>query len=177
MMNQDQELKIQAFLDGELSEREARDVQQWLASDAQAQALVTELRTTTSYLKGNEPALALPETREFYWNKIQREIERQEAAPATAARLPFWIAWRRYFAPMAGVAAVTMLVVFSMKINDIGLTDGPNGHLAEIENLSEHSSSLSFRSQKENMFVVWVYNKDQKNDETDMDSMDDTIVQ
>jgi len=176
-MNQDQELKIQAFLDGELSEREARDVQQWLASDAQAQAIVTELRTTTSYLKGNEPAVVLPETREFYWNKIQREIERQEVAPATGARLPFWVAWRRYFAPFAGVATVTMLVIFAMRFDGPGLGDGPNGHLAEIENLSEHSSSLSFRSQKENMFVVWVYNKDQKNDETDLDSMDDTIVQ
>jgi len=174
-MNQDQELKIQALLDGELAEGEAREIQQLLASDQEAQALFAELKTTKSYLAANEPEMALPETREFFWSKIQREIDRP--VPAQAARAPFWLVWHRYFATFAGVAAVAMLVVFSMKFYDVSLMEGPSGHLAEIENLSEHASSLSFRSQKENMFVVWVYNKDQQSEESDLDSLDDTIVQ
>jgi negative regulator of sigma E activity len=174
-MNQDQELKIQALLDGELAEGEAREIQQLLASDQKAQALFSELQTTRSYLMANEPEMVLPESREFFWSKIQREIDRP--VPAEAARAPLGLVWRRYFARFAGVAAVAMLVVFSMKFYDVSLMEGPSGHLAEIENLSEHSSSLSFRSQKENMFVVWVYNKDQQSEESDLDSLDDTIVQ
>src|ERR1043166_6401671 len=154
-MNQDQELKIQAFLDGELAEGEAREIQRLLASDAEAQALFSELKTTRSYLVANEPEVVLPESREFFWSKIQREIDRP--VPAEAAQAPLVVVWRRYLARFAGVAAVAMLVVFSMKFYDVSLMEGPSGHLAEIENLSEHSSSLSFRSQKENMFVVWVY--------------------
>src|SRR3954466_179364 len=176
-MNQDQELKIQAYLDGELNEGEARQVEQLLASDVQAKDLAAELRITASYLKGNESQIALPETREFYWSKIAREIERQETVPAETPRLPFWVAWRRFIAPLAGVAAVTMLALVAMQFGGLGLDEGPNGHLAEIENLSEHASSLSFRSQKENMFVVWVYNKEQQSEESELDSLDDTIVQ
>ena len=175
-MNQEQELKIQALIDGELSDREARQVEQMLASDGDAKALFTELKTTATFLKGNEPEMALPETREFYWSKIEREIGKPE--PAVAAKLPFWLAWRRYVAPFAGVAAVATLVVFSMKFYDVGLMDGPTGHLAEIENLSEHATSLSFRSQSENMFVVWVSHKEQQpTEETEMDSPDDTVIQ
>jgi anti-sigma factor RsiW len=172
-MNQEQELKIQSFLDGELAGREAREVEQWLATDAQAQALLNELKMTRSFVASNQPELKLPETREFYWSKIQRQIEAAEPAEA-AARTPFWLAWRRYFAPLGAVAVVAMLAVFSMKSYDVGLE---NSHLAEIENLSEHSGSLSFRSQSENMFVVWVYNRDQQTEETEPDSADDTVIQ
>src|SRR5437016_5042515 len=142
-MNQDREHQIQAFLDGELSGRQARKVQQWLASDGEAQALLRELQATKSALAQNEPQLALPETREFYWSKIQRQIE--AAVPdREAAQQSLWPGWRRYFAPITAVAAVAMLALFSMK--EMGF-DEPDRHLAEIENLSEHASSLSFRSQ------------------------------
>ena len=71
-MNQDRELQIQAFVDGELSARQARKVEEWLATDAEAQALLRELQATKAALAQNEPQLTLPETREFYWSKIQR---------------------------------------------------------------------------------------------------------
>src|SRR6267378_5498850 len=171
-MNQDRELQIQAFVDGELSARQARKVEEWLATDAEAQALLRELQATKAALAQNEPQLTLPETREFYWSKIQRQIE--AAVPEReAAQPPFWLAWRRYLAPVTAVAAVTILALFSMK--EMGL-DEADRHLAEIENLSEHASSLSFRSQSENMFVVWVYNKDQQSEGAD-DSIDDAVIQ
>ena len=71
--------------------------------------------------------------------------------------------------------SVAMLAVFSMK--EMGF-DEADRHLAEIENLSEHASSLSFRSQSENMFVVWVYNKDQqKSEEDEADFADEAVIQ
>lgn len=175
-MKQDREIRIQAFLDGELSKSEAAEVQELLARDSKAQALLDELTQTRSVLRQNEPELKLPETREFYWSQIQRRIESAGRVEAAGAKLGFWLAWRRVFAPFAAVAAVAMLAVFSMKHFDMSL-DSANSHLAEIENLSEHSSSLSFRSQSENMFVVWVYNKDRQAEEAEPDFSDDTVIQ
>ena len=45
-MNFDSQLKLQAYLDGELSPREARRVESWLAEDQQARLLVAELKNT-----------------------------------------------------------------------------------------------------------------------------------
>src|SRR4051812_42266364 len=104
-MNQDLELTIQALLDGELSSREAGQLERLLATDAEARALCAELKMTKTVLAGNEPELKLPETREFYWSKIQRQIEHAEVAEPVA-RTPFWLTWRRYFAPLGGVAIV-----------------------------------------------------------------------
>ena len=64
-MNQELALKYQAFVDGELSESEARRVAQSLETDAAARALVAELRNSKAILTGNEPEVTLPESREF----------------------------------------------------------------------------------------------------------------
>jgi anti-sigma factor RsiW len=170
-MKFDQELKIQAYLDNELSARERRQVEELLAADNQAQALLGELKMTRAALSGNDPEVKLPETREFYWSQIQRRIEAAQPAEA-AAQAPFWLAWRRYFAPIAGVAIVAVLAIFSVRVADVA--DDANFHLAEVENLSEHTSSMSFRSQSENMFVVWVSPKDQAAEE---ETEDDIVIQ
>ena len=176
-MKQDREIRIQALLDGELSKSEAAEVQELLARDSQAQALFNELTQTRSLLRQNEPEAIVPDARDFYWSQIQRRIESAEKVAAAGTSKPgFWLAWRRVFAPFAAVAAVAMLAVFSMQHFDMSL-DSANSHLAEVENLSEHSSSLSFRSQSENMFVVWVYNKDQQTEEAEPDFSDDTVIQ
>ena len=73
-MNLEFELKLQALLDGELPEREAAEVEARVKADPQAQALLDELRMTTTALRGNELERALPETREFFWSKIERTI-------------------------------------------------------------------------------------------------------
>jgi hypothetical protein len=169
-MKFDQELKIQAYLDGEVSARESREVEALLAADSQAEALLSELKLTRSALLGNEPEIKLPETREFNWSQIQRRIEAAQPAEA-AARLPFWVTWRRYFAPVAGVAIVAVLGIFSLQ----NIPEEVNGHLAEVENLSEHSSSMSFRSQSENMFVVWVTPNEQVSEEAELE--DDLVIQ
>ena len=171
-MKFDQELQIQAYLDGELSTRETRDVEQLLAADREAQALLAELKMTRSALEGNEPEIAVPDTREFYWSQIQRRINSEVPAEA-AAQVPFWLAWRRYFAPLAGVAIVALLAVFSIRVVDF--PNDPNSYSAEVENLSEHSTSISFRHQSENMFVVWVSPKDQPAEEVEPE--DDIVIE
>jgi anti-sigma-K factor RskA len=156
-MNRDLALKYQAFVDGELSEQEARAIVQAMESDAEARALVGELRATKAALAGNEPELAVPESREFYWNKIEQGIARLQPE-ACCAPAGGWgalmTAWRRFLAPLAGVAVIAFLAIAAVKFYNSPLIEDYTQHLAEIENLSEHSTSFSFRS--DNMFVVWV---------------------
>jgi anti-sigma factor RsiW len=152
------ELKLQAYFDGELPEREGREVAEWLARDQSAQALLSELKATSTVLRENEPEVVLPESREFYWSKIERAIEAAESAPAERVDVPLIARLRKFLAPFAGVALVLFLGILSLKVN----TPAPDPfvqHLAEVESLNESVSSFSFRSQSENMFVVWLSEK------------------
>ena len=76
-MKHELELKLQAHLDGELTGREATEIAALLEHDREAAALFGELRNIKTALTGNELEIKLPETREFYWSKIEREIARR----------------------------------------------------------------------------------------------------
>ena len=167
-MNQELALKYQAFVDGELSESEARRVAQVLEGDADARALVAELRNSKAMLSGNEPEVTLPESREFYWGKIQRQIECLEREPVAAG--PRWLAvlagWRRFVAPLAGVAVITFLGMVAVRFYN----PEPVDYLAEIENLSEESTAYSFRAG--NMFVVWTRDNEMASDDSQINFID-----
>ncbi len=77
-MTHEQQLKLQAFLDGELPEREAREILAWTQRDGAAAALLAELKNTRAAMAKSEPHLSVPESREFFWSKIEREIQRLE---------------------------------------------------------------------------------------------------
>ena len=157
MINHETELKLQAYLDGELSPGEAKVISDLLESDGGAQGLYQELRTAKSLLAGNELERKTPESREFYWSKIQRQIERAEstqadglAEPAT----PRW--WTRFLAPAGALAALAVFVAVALRNPEsggsfLGLDDSH-----EIETPLEETSSFSFRSEAAAMTVVWV---------------------
>jgi negative regulator of sigma E activity len=156
-MNEEFEIKLQSYLDGELPVREAAEVARTLDVDAGARALFEELRTTRQWLRGNEPEHALGESREFYWTGIEREIRRLEAADAVESRpAAGWVALLRQWAtPLAGAAVVALaLVIFS--VPDSREEADEYRYLAEVENNTEAMSAISFRAQSENMFVVWI---------------------
>jgi anti-sigma-K factor RskA len=168
-MNQELALKYQAFVDGELSESEAGRVARSLEADADARALVAELRNSKAMLSGNEPEVTLPESREFYWGKIHRQIECMEREPAGApeGRWRAMLAgWRRFVAPLAGVAVITFLGMVAVRF----YSPEPVDYLAEIENLSEESTAYSFRSG--NMFVVWTQERDVQENDSRVDFID-----
>jgi hypothetical protein len=175
----EQQLRVQAWLDGELPEAEARRVEGLVNGDKQAQALVTELRITKTTLAGNEPEMKLPESREFFWGKIQREIERlDKAAEAASSRTPWVLDWRRWMAPLSGVALIAFFSLLSISIFRQPLGDDGMNYLVEVENLSEHVGSISYKSQSENMFVVYLYNKDQEAEiDPEAEPVDDTVIQ
>lgn len=150
-MKQDIELKLQALLDGELPEAEAHQVTDLMGSDANMRALFTELQQTSTALCGNEPERRLPESREFFWSKIEREITRleQHEAPQT----PWWLTLvRRHMSAISGVGVATALILIgAFQLNWVS----PD-LLEEIDNPLEDTASFSFRSESQKMTVVWI---------------------
>ncbi len=157
MINHETELKLQAFLDDELSAREAKGASELLTRDAEARSLFEELKTTRALLVGNELECKLPQTCDFYWSKIQRDIEREArrlGAVNAVESKPAW--WVRFLLPAGVLGALVVLVAVALR-NKEGLLsrlaqDG--GH--EIDTPLEETSSFSFRSEAAAMTVVWV---------------------
>jgi anti-sigma factor RsiW len=152
-MKKELALKLQAHLDGELPAGEAEEVLQRLKNDPEAQALQAELKLTKSLIKDNELETKIGESREFYWSKIAREIERErtQRAPGTSHDL-FW--WLRWLVPLGGVALLALLISTSQKLSVPAAQK--LGYLQEIENHLGDMSLISFRSESEGFSVVWV---------------------
>lgn len=156
-MKSELQLKIQAYLDGELSAWQSRRMARLVATDPEAQKLLSELRTTRDFLAANEPERLLPEEPRFYWSRIQQSIERCDALAEPIRTEGF--SWRRMLAPLAGVAMAALLAVVSVKFLPSTTNEDSLWNLAEIENLSADTDFKSFRSTSEKMFVVWIEEK------------------
>ncbi len=113
MMEYEEQLKLQAYLDGELPEAEARAFADQLARDPEAGALLQELRQTRDTVAGFEKEIRVPESREFYWSKIQREIRRQELSrEEPSVPVPAWmLLLRRILMPATAIAVLAFLVL------------------------------------------------------------------
>ncbi len=160
-MNHDLQIKLQAYLDGELPEREARRVGDWMTNDPEARALVSELKMTRNALRETgEAESRLPESREFYWSKIERQIERLDQQPETAPGFAYFLdRWRRYLAPLGGLALTVVIALGIVRFYGPGTVPPQISYLAEVESPAEEVGAHSFRSQSENMFVVWLYDR------------------
>ncbi len=145
-MKHDEQLELQAYLDGELDSATAARVEARLAADAGGKALLAELRMVKEAVAQGEPEVKVPETRDFYWSKIARAIEAEEKATAKAApqAAPAW-AWVRRLIPAMGIAAVVLLVFMSQS----PVTKGPG--LASAGDPGE-----TFHIEADGMTVVWV---------------------
>ena len=154
-MNEETQFKLQACLDGELSEREARKVSLQLKEDAHAFALFDELQMTKSILRENEPELKLPETREFYWSKIQREVERtsRETAPRPTVQ---W--WKPAYIRFAGALAAgcALLTISFIAFNGQHRTHA----MEEVEGTTDEMGSITFQSDKDGMTVVYLFDRE-----------------
>ncbi len=143
------ELKLQALVDGELDACGLREVEALLARDEFASSLVQELKWTKSAIRHSEAGASLPESREFFWSKIERGIAaeaRNQASPA-APIAPAW--WAKLLFPASGLAAM-VAVMFVLSGTRPSADDALN------ENVSEDINAYSFHSEAEKMSVVYV---------------------
>ncbi|MBU6402919.1 MAG: hypothetical protein KGS61_21575 [Verrucomicrobia bacterium] len=155
MIDPETQLRLQAYLDGELPARDREPVAERLDHDPEARAWFTELQHLRSLLAQGELERPLPETREFYWARIEREIRRPEAGAPRASAVP-WLAWGLKWVVPAAVAVALACLLVPL------LHQGPNGALAglgqaqEIETPLQQATSISFRSEADGVSVVWV---------------------
>ncbi len=134
------QLKIQSYLDGELSEREARQLSELLARDRDAAALLQELRQTHQILSVYEPA-PLPESRDFYWSKIRREIVRLEAVPLEPAPISVFTALRRLLVPATAVAIVAVVSVIAVLQSDTEVRIAAETAVTDSDSFTYHDFS------------------------------------
>lgn len=155
MKDMEAQFKLQAYADGELSPAEAREVEAWLGNDAQARATVTSLQNTTAALKSYESGLRLPESREFFWSKVRRGIESQEAA-ARPAQEKSGASWatilRRFLLPAGAVAAVAIATVMSTR--DASLL--ASSETSTMEAAFSTPGTLTYRDFSTRTTLVWL---------------------
>jgi len=152
-MNPETQLKLQAWLDGELPPDEVPAVARLAETDRDAAALVAELRHTMAALANNELERPLPESREFFWSKVERGILAGERLATGRSRPLGLSSWLRFLAP-AGIVAALAIVLFTPIF---GVHRGANlAALEEIESPLADVSLTTFRSESEQMTVVWV---------------------
>jgi len=176
------QLKLQAWVDGELMGDDARQMESLVAGDPQAAALAGELRMTRKFLAGQESERSVPVSRDFYWSRIRREIEQgltqTEAPVAPAGVVSFWNSLRRLLVPVSGLALVMLVAALSVKyFAPASLEDAVQ--MIEVENLSDEMASISYRSHADKLFVVYVYPKEKAatEDEGQAESLDDLLFQ
>lgn len=158
-MNDETKIKLQAYLDGELSGRDTTEISDLLSKDAEAKSFFAELQFVKTAMSGNELEIKLPESREFYWSKIEREIER--GAKETPARVPAFAWWKPTYVRFAGglAAACALLMVSFIAFNG-GSPVKYASMPGEIEGNGE-MGAMTYRSDSDQMTVVYLFDREQ----------------
>jgi anti-sigma-K factor RskA len=152
-MNDDAQLKLMAYLDGELPAEDVADIENLIKVDQEAAELVSELRWAQEAISGNELEIKVPETREFYWSKISKAIEfeaKQAERTAGSSEKLKW--WNKFLLPFAGVAAVALVFTFANPSSDPTTQDDPG-----LVNAEDASVQLDeYYDEQEQTSMIWV---------------------
>jgi anti-sigma factor RsiW len=155
-MNQEQQLKLQAFLDGELPEREAREILSWTQRDSAAAGLLAELRNTRAAMAQAEPHLSLPESREFFWSKIEREIQRLEPAAATTPEVSIFASLRRWLLPAVAVGALFVAgLIAHFNVPKAAVEAVADADTPTVETTLANSNATTYRDASDGTTLVW----------------------
>jgi anti-sigma factor RsiW len=151
-MDYEAQLKLQAFVDGELPEAEAKHMANLVERDSDAGALAAELRQMNSALSDFEAELRLPETREFFWSKVERDIRSAESKAAEPVKEPFHLRLRRFLMPVTGLALVAFAGLVVVQQN--GSTLIPGG--VETETALSDAGAFTYRDYSAGTTLVWL---------------------
>lgn len=121
-MKQEDPLKIQAWLDGELAPQESARIADLIDRDLEARELANDLRAVKKALEIGENKAVLDDTREFYWSQVERQIEAEEPisdsvqpelATGTLGNVLRWLI------PVGSLAAISALMLNFGAINNM----------------------------------------------------------
>jgi anti-sigma-K factor RskA len=147
-MNEELSFQLQAFLDGELPETEAREIAALIARDREAAALHTELKHTRAALAKFDETITLPETREFYWSKVAREIRRIAPSVEEPVRHSSKSFWRHALTFATGLAIVIVAIFITL---------GPRQPLAPTTVATVNDSgAMTYRNYESGATLVWL---------------------
>jgi len=151
-MKQDLQFKLQAYLDGELSSSEAKTVAALVAQDVETRALLAELTNTRNALAGFEAEIKLPETREFYWSKIARDIQRQEKRVPAGSPASILTLLRRFMVP-SGIMVALLMGMLVIK-QQLGMER--RFGVAETDTAQVDAGPFTFRDFASGTTLVWL---------------------
>ena len=137
-------------MDGEMSPSEAALFERQLASSPEDQDRVARLKAVKAVLTPANVEAKVPHSREFYWSRIQRQIEHETQTPRRV-RESFLARWRRFLVPFAGVVGMAALLLFSIK--------EPAPAFEDYTVTSDDMDSLTFHDNTAGMTVVWLQEK------------------
>jgi len=112
-MKDEKILKLQAWLDGQIPDHESARIAEWAETDPEARELVEELRRVKVLLQVGEKPLKVEDSREFYWDQINRRIDATDVEkPQTESGGPTtWMEWcRQWLVPVGGLAAIVLMI-------------------------------------------------------------------
>ena len=155
-MNENEiQLKVQALVDGELTGLEAEALQQCINDDAKLQHLHAKLTQMRGLIADSELPRTLPESRDFYWNKIAETIEHEKRAgerpspPTPASR---WLL--RWLTPLVGVSAVVLLLTLQQPTApDLGIILSGDH---ELELSSDEIDVITYNTDDDSISIVWL---------------------
>jgi anti-sigma factor RsiW len=160
-MNLEQQLKLQALLDGELPESEAREILAWTQRDSAAAALLAELRNTRAAMAKSEPHLSLPESREFFWSKIEREIQRLEPQATPAPKVSILTTLRRLLLPAAALSVLVIAgMIASFNFPKTVVATVADDDTPSVETTLANSDVTTYRDASEGTTLVWFSSPD-----------------
>jgi len=163
-MNHELELKLQAWMDGQLPVREADEVSRLLEKDAAARTLLAELRNTRAALAGFEDDIKVPESREFFWSKIAREIKQQEAK-AQPPRVSWFYHFRRLLIPAGAVAALALIGLLATR------QTARENLPFELSGMVADSDTFTFTDEENGTTLIW-FSYPTENEFTNQDDSD-----
>ena len=111
-MKQEEILRIQAWMDGELAPKEAARLATLIEQNPEALALSEELRVVENALHLGEKPAILDDSRDFYWSQIERKIDAEEPLPEPYAA-PVLASGNllRWMVPVGSLGAIVVLMM------------------------------------------------------------------
>lgn len=156
-MNEEQQLKLQAYLDGELPAREAREIAIRIQRDREADLLLAELKNTRQAMSGSEARLRVPETREFYWSKIERGIQSCGMELPRVRRFN----WAHVLWPVGAVAACFIVAIVETSNPDrpettaAAITASAGTGVPIVETMRPDSEATTYCDEADGTTLVW----------------------
>jgi anti-sigma factor RsiW len=158
-MNEQEQLKLQAYLDGELAGWEREQVATMIEVRDDARALLEELQHTRAALRQGEPDRRLDCTREFYWSGVEQGIQNPLPEPVTISR-DGWFAWlRQHLAPVAGAVAAAAVLIVTVAVFSFHTGAAPALVESEWEVLHPNTGMVNFRDYQNGVTVVMLYDR------------------